>query len=79
MKSLWELRLRRDKVRDKNRIPVLIDLITKIWVSNPDLRLCQLIGNALGSGDQYYTEDDRLEKNLREIYNIPEERQIDVS
>ena len=70
MKPLWELRLGRKIVRDKNRIPVIIDLLTKIWVQNPDLRLCQLIGNVLHDIDPYYIEDDKLEELLKETYDV---------
>jgi hypothetical protein len=70
MKPLWELRLGRQIVRDKNKIPVIIDLLTKIWIQNPDMRLCQLIGNVFHGIDPYYIEDDKLEDLLRERYNV---------
>lgn len=57
-------------MRDKSRIPVLIDLLTKIWVEHPDLRLCQLLGNAIHDIDPYYLEDDQLEDLLKETYNV---------
>ena len=49
----------------------MIDLLTKIWVTNPDLRLGQLLCSVLDSTDIYYTEDDELEKLLRKVYSIP--------
>ena len=59
-------------MRDKNRIPVMIDLLTRIWIDHPDLRLGQLLGNAIHDIDSYYIEDDKLEDRLRETYNVPE-------
>jgi hypothetical protein len=56
------------KMRDPKRIIKILDLIKKIWIKNPDLRLCQLIGNCFEAGDNYYKEDNNLEKRLREIY-----------
>lgn len=61
----------------KNYLPLplfvigrILKLIGKIWKKNPDLRLCQLIGNLfVGTGDLYYVEDDRLERILKEEVN----------
>ena len=55
-------------MRDPKRIKPMLKLIEKIWIKNPDLRLMQLLGNVLGSGDHYYKEDDQLETNLKELY-----------
>ena len=55
-------------MRDPNRIPKIIELVRSIWQTYPDLRLTQLIMNALQMhGDPYYVEDDILEKKLKEI------------
>ena len=56
-------------MRDKKRINRIINLIEKIWKKNPDLRLLQLLGNCFEAGDNYYKEDDELEKKLKEIYD----------
>lgn len=54
-------------MRDPNRIDTILSLIRNIWYSKPDLRLTQLIMNALKMNqDPYYVEDERLEKALRE-------------
>lgn len=54
-------------MRDPARIPRILDLVREIWCKNPDLRLSQLIINALGVAfDPYYIEDDILEKALKE-------------
>ncbi len=55
-------------MRDPMRIQKMLKLIEEIWEKNPDLRLCQLIGNCFHSGDHYYKEDDRLETALRNTY-----------
>ena len=45
----------------------MVCLIETIWKENPDLRLCQLIGN-VAPYDNYHVEDDDLEKRLKELY-----------
>lgn len=55
-------------MRDPKRIKRILLIIEKIWTDNPDLRLCQLIGNCWIVGDNYHREDDELEKKLLEIY-----------
>jgi len=44
-----------------NRISCLINQISAKY---PDLRYCQIIGNCLPPRDNYYTEDDVLEREL---------------
>ena len=55
-------------MRDQKRIKRILRLLEKIWLQNPDLRLCQLIGNCYGPYDLYHKEDDDLEKKLKEHY-----------
>lgn len=55
-------------MRNPERIPKIINLLDMIWRKNPDLRLCQLIGNCFGPQDLYHIEDKMLEKKLRENY-----------
>lgn len=55
-------------MRDPKRINKILNLIKQIWKNNPDLRLCQLIGNCFAAGDNYYIEDDCLEKSLKKCY-----------
>ena len=57
-------------MRDPKRIERILKLIEKIWNKNPDLRLCQLIGNCFNAGDLYYVEDDTLKKQLKEKYKV---------
>jgi hypothetical protein len=45
----------------------MLELIREIWYKYPDLRLTQLIMNALKMNqDPYYVEDEKLEKALKE-------------
>ena len=60
-------------MRDPKRISRILFLIGRIWVKNPDLRLCQLIGNVVphfrdSRDDNYQMEDDDLEKRLKLTY-----------
>lgn len=55
-------------MRDAQRIPRILKLIEIIWVKNPDLRLCQIIGNCFEPGDLYHKEDSLLEAQLKQIY-----------
>jgi len=55
-------------MRDPNRIPEILSVLSRVWYKNPDLRLCQLIVNTTGMGDPYYFEDEELLKKLREVY-----------
>lgn len=58
-------------MRDPKRIDKILKLIKKIWKKSPDLRLTQLIMNALSmNSDPYYIEDDILEKALTEYYKM---------
>jgi len=52
-------------MRDPKRIEPILSLIREIWTNHPDLRLTQLIMNALNINyDPYYIEDDDLQKGL---------------
>jgi len=59
-------------MRNPKRINRILRLIKKIWVKNPDLRLGQLIDNAIRDYDTFYTEDDTLEIRLRKYYKVEE-------
>jgi uncharacterized protein YihD (DUF1040 family) len=56
-------------MRDLARIAPLLELIEAIWRRYPDMRLCQLIGNALPNGDPYFVEDDVLAVELHRLYD----------
>jgi len=54
-------------MRDPNRIEPMLQLIREVWYKTPDLRLTQLIMNALRSNqDPYYVEDERLKEALED-------------
>ena len=54
-------------MRNPKRIEPMLALIREIWNKYPDLRLTQLIMNALKMNqDPYYVEDEKLEKALKE-------------
>ena len=55
-------------MRDPKRIDQILSLIGEIWHKNPDLRLTQLIMNALQMNqDPYYIEDYILLEKLKEL------------
>lgn len=51
-------------MRDPQRIDVMLKKIETIWKVQPDLRLCQLIGNMYPASDLYHKEDDDLNDRL---------------
>lgn len=55
-------------MRNINRIGNVLETISKIWNKNPDLRLGQLLLNAVDSEYLYYIEEDELIKILEEVY-----------
>jgi uncharacterized protein YihD (DUF1040 family) len=55
-------------MRDPKRITEMLELIRRIWVANPDMRLMQLIGNLYDSQAEYYIEDENLKKALERVY-----------
>ena len=59
-------------MRDPKRIPRILRLVLIIWLKDPDMRLCQLIGNCYPAGDLYNKEDDELEEKLKITYQIGE-------
>lgn len=69
-------------MRNPKRIYMILELVAKIWTLCPDLRLGQLILNAIEeagfNGDPFYCEDDRLvaglERTLERIRAAAPER-----
>ena len=55
-------------MRNVKRIIKMINLIYKIWKKNPDLRLGQLIDNAINKENIFYIEDIDLERQLKNFY-----------
>ena len=57
-------------MRDPGRIQEVLEVIREIWFKKPDLRLLQLLINALpGDKDPYCIEDDLLVDFLEDFYN----------
>lgn len=54
--------------RDLKRIDPLMKRLTAVWKKSPELRLGQLLYNAMNDTDFYYTEDDKLIQEI-ELYN----------
>ena len=50
--------------RDPARIERLLNQLRELWCYDPDARLCQLIGNELGTGDHYHVEDEALSEHF---------------
>ena len=51
----------------EERIDRILEKIRKHWKEHPELRFCQIIGNALGKGDHYYVEDNEFEEKFEEM------------
>lgn len=65
-------------MKDINRIERVIKLIKEAWYKHPELRLTQLIMNALKiHRDPYYIEDDFLEDALKEYIKMAEGEKFD--
>jgi hypothetical protein len=49
-----------------------LEILRKIWLKFPDLRLCQIIGNCFDckDGDCYYVEDEELMERLIKVYKL---------
>ena len=54
--------------RDPKRIKRILNIIQRIWLTYPDLRLSQLLINAVGTQQLgHHVEDDELEELLLEM------------
>jgi uncharacterized protein YihD (DUF1040 family) len=58
-------------MRDPDRIRPILHLVEQIWEQNPDLRLGQLLINAIRPSEAvpevFYAEDDELVQGLRRL------------
>lgn len=62
----------RNNIRDINRISQILGDLKKIWELTPDIRLGQLLLNAVGHDEKtlFYIEDqDLIDKMFHEIYS----------
>ena len=60
--------MRRCYMRDINRIDFILNSVGDIWKNYPDLRLGQLLLNAVRDPMLYYIEDDKLMGELVKLY-----------
>ena len=57
-------------MRDPGRIKGILAALRAVWEENPDMRLGQLICNAVREDMLYYIEDDTLVKALEKYYCV---------
>lgn len=62
-------------MRDPKRIAEILAAIATAYAYDPDARLMQLLGNALGPGDHYHVEDEVVVKKLDELIDALVESQ----
>ena len=55
-------------MRSKYRIDITLNELQNIWLDFPDLRLGQLLLNAVSDPELYYLEDEELIVKLQEFY-----------
>ena len=60
--------MRRYYMRDASRIDFILKSVGDIWKNYPDLRLGQLLLNAVRDPMLYYIEDDKLVDELVKVY-----------
>ena len=53
--------------RPVERIPRVLEAVSKVWTQKPDLRLGQLLLAASGTRDLFYMEDDTLIDALKDF------------
>jgi len=53
-------------MRDRARILPILMRIAHAWMRQPDLRLGQLLTNAMASGNLFYVEDEDLAEKVEE-------------
>lgn len=56
-------------MRDKDRIPKILERLSAVWKKHPDLRLGQLIGNVIAGDSMYYAEDAELIEAIEKFYS----------
>jgi uncharacterized protein YihD (DUF1040 family) len=54
-------------MRDAKRIDKILKIIAEVWKKNPDLRLGQLLLDAVNSSYLYYIEDEQLTEELQKF------------
>ena len=68
-------------MRDPNRIKPTLELVEQIWEQHPDLRLGQLLVNAVRPSNPvpeiFYAEDDKLVEGLRRFAELMKQAEDD--
>jgi uncharacterized protein YihD (DUF1040 family) len=63
----------RKEPRNKNRIPVILEMLEDIWVTKPDMRFGQIVHNLFQSRftdrDMFHVEDDEFQEVLFKLTN----------
>ena len=57
-------------MRDKARIPYVLEVVAAAWEKYPDMRLGQLLLNTMRDPVLYYAEDEDIVKKLRDYYGV---------
>jgi len=65
LKEQYSGNIKGNDMRDPKRIDKILKLIGNVWKQNPDLRLLQLLDNAIPDQKWYYIEDDVLEDYIK--------------
>lgn len=61
-----------------SEISEIVARIAFIWLKNPQLRLCQLIGNCFPAGDNYGRLDKELLERLKRVYPMSKEEEKEI-
>ena len=61
-------------MRDPDRIEPMLDLLREVWMQAPDLRLGQIVVNAVRPGEPvpavFYMDDDKMAEGLRALADV---------
>ena len=67
-------------MRNPNRIPYIMSLVTRGWQKVPDWRICQVFENLKrysGRDDLFYMEDDEFIKLIIDYFDLDEDDKND--
>ena len=67
-------------MRSKEHIKQVLSDLEKVWTNCPELRLCQLVCNALeeagyGESDPFYVEDYEFQNGLKELIRLDKKQE----
>lgn len=55
-------------MRDMNRIDPILARLRRVWMANPDMRLCQMVANVTTEDDIYHVEDEQLMDQIEAVH-----------